>query len=142
MVLVTLIGEKIASVGMEFEYLGAINDCRDCKLKTVCFNLKPGRRYKITKVRDKRHNCKIHEGTANVVEVEQLPIKTAIDKKYSEGAITNIEKDECDSIGCENYNFCKVILNSDKKYMIIKIKEKIKCPIGKDLQEVELEQVN
>ena len=50
MPLVTLIGEKLAIEDAEFTYLGPQNDCRNCKLKTVCFNLKPGRRYKITTV--------------------------------------------------------------------------------------------
>ncbi len=40
MTLVTLIGEKIAEEDMEFTYIGPNNDCRNCKLKTVCFNLK------------------------------------------------------------------------------------------------------
>ena len=37
MPLVTLIGEKLAKKDFEFIYLGPINDCRNCKLKTVCF---------------------------------------------------------------------------------------------------------
>ena len=140
MTLVTLVGEKIAKENIVFEYLGPINDCKECKLKTVCFNLKPGRKYKILKVRDKRHNCKVHEGTATVVEVEQLPINTAIDKKYSEGAKTKIKKEECNWIGCDFYRLCKIKINKDKKYQIVKVKNKIKCPKGKDLQEVLLEE--
>jgi len=92
MTLVTLIGEKIAKEEDEFTYLGPANDCKNCKLKTVCFNLKPGRRYKIIKVRDKKHTCNTHEGNASVVEVSELPIIAAIDKKLSEGSITQIEK--------------------------------------------------
>jgi uncharacterized protein (UPF0179 family) len=71
MALVTLIGEKIAEENMEFVYIGPNNDCRNCKLKNVCFNLKVGRRYKITNVRDKKHSCNVHEGPAVVVEVKQ-----------------------------------------------------------------------
>ena len=69
MTLVTLIGERLAKEDEEFIYLGPNNDCRRCKLKTVCFNLKPGRRYKIIDIRDKRHSCELHEGNAAVVEV-------------------------------------------------------------------------
>jgi uncharacterized protein (UPF0179 family) len=86
MPLVTLIGEKLAKNEAEFIYIGPNNECRNCKLKTVCFNLKIGRKYKITNIRDKRHNCNVHEGTVAVVEVQEMPIITAIEKKYSEGS--------------------------------------------------------
>ena len=138
MPLVTLIGEKLAKEGAEFIYLGPNNECKNCKLKTVCFNLKPGRRYKITNVRDKRHNCNVHEGTAAVVEVQEMPIVTAIDKKLSNGSKVKIEEKECNSIGCVNYELCSVALQKDKKYKITKIYESIDCPIGYELQKAEL----
>ena len=100
MPLVTLIGEYLAVERNEFIYLGPNNECRNCKLKTVCFNLKSGRKYKIEKVRDKHHECSLHERTATVVEVKEMPIFTAINTKYNEGVITKIEKKECRSIGC------------------------------------------
>jgi hypothetical protein len=140
MALVTLIGEKIAKKDIEFIYIGPNNECRNCKLKTVCFNLKVGRKYKITNIRDKKHNCNVHEGTAVVVEVQELPIKTSIDKKYTKGSKTKIEKDECENIGCEYYEICSTAVQKDKKYKVSKIIEKIKCPIDYDLQIVELEE--
>lgn len=138
MTLVTLIGEKLAEEKLEFIYLGPQNDCRNCKLKTVCFNLKLGRRYKINNIREKRHSCTIHEGTAAVIEVEELPIRTSIDKKLSEGANTKIEKKPCNNIGCENYEYCSIELQKDKNYKITKIIKEIKCPIGYELQLAEL----
>jgi len=138
MPLVTLIGEKLAKEENEFTYLGPNNECKNCKLKTVCFNLKPGRRYKITNVRDKRHNCNVHEGTAAVVEVQEIPIITAIDKELSEGSVAKIEDKKCKSIGCVNYELCSVVLQKDKKYKITKIYESIDCPIGYKLQKAEL----
>jgi uncharacterized protein (UPF0179 family) len=138
MPLVTLIGEKLAEEETEFIYLGPNNECRNCKLKTVCFNLKPGRKYKITSVRDKRHNCNVHEGNAAVVEVKEMPIITAIDKKLSEGSKIKFNNKECKNIGCVNYELCSVILQKDKNYKIIKTYESIECPIGYDLQKAEL----
>jgi len=138
MSLVTLIGEKLAKKEKEFTYLGPNNECRNCKLKTVCFNLKPGRTYKITNVRDKRHNCNVHDGAVTVVDVKEMPIMAAIDKKLSEGSESTIENKECNSIGCVNYEFCSVILQKDKKYKITKIYESIECPIGYELQKAEL----
>jgi len=73
MPLVTLIGEKLANEGNKFIYLGPNNGCGKCKLKTVCFNLKQGKGYKITKIRDKRHGCDVHDGDVVVVEVQELP---------------------------------------------------------------------
>ncbi len=141
MTLVTLIGERLAKKGEEFIYLGPNNDCKDCKLKTVCFNLKQNKRYKIKNVRDKRHNCKIHEGTANVVEVEELPILTAIDKKYSEGSKAKIDKIDCDSIGCKNYQYCKIKIQKDKTYLIDKVLGDINCPLDYKLQKAELKEL-
>lgn len=141
MALVTLIGEKLAIKGMEFEYIGPNNDCRNCKLKTVCFNLKPGRRYKITNIRDKKHSCNVHEGAAAVVEVEEKPIITSIDKKHKKGEETKIEKVDCGSIGCDNYEICKVGLQKDKKYAVIDIIRDIKCPLDYNLKEAELKEL-
>ncbi len=138
MPLVTLIGEKLAKNGEEFVYIGPQNDCRNCKLKTVCFNLKPGRGYKIINVREKRHDCNVHQGSVCVVEVEELPIIASIDKKLSEGATTKIAKKECRNIGCEYFDICNVTLQKDKSYKITKIYESIDCPLGYELQKAEL----
>ena len=81
MPLVTLIGEKLAKENEEFIYIGPQNDCKNCKLKTVCFNLKQGSQYKIIKVRDKRHNCSVHEGSAAVIEVQEITNTTSENNK-------------------------------------------------------------
>ena len=138
MPLVTLIGEKLAIKDTEFVYIGPNNECRNCKLKTVCFNLKPGRRYKITNVRDKRHNCNVHEGTATVIEVTEMPILIAVDEKLSEGKKTKIENNECKSIGCDNYELCSITLSKDKTYVIKKVFESIDCPLGYKLVKAEI----
>ncbi|RLG67183.1 MAG: hypothetical protein DRO11_10425 [Methanobacteriota archaeon] len=140
MPLVTLIGEKLAIKNAEFIYIGPNNECKNCKLKTVCFNLKKGRRYRITNIRDKKHACNLHEGWAAVVEVQELPIVTSIDKKIPEGSKTRINKEECNSIGCKHYETCNVTLNKDKEYIVTKIIEDIKCPLGYNLQKAELKE--
>lgn len=138
MPLVTLIGEKLAKNNTEFIYIGPNNECRNCKLKTVCFNLKIGRRYEITNVRDKKHNCNVHEGTVIVIEVQEKPIQAAIDKKTAEGTKTKMENINCKNIGCENYDLCSIDLNKDKTFIVKKIIEDIKCPIGNELQKAEI----
>ena len=139
MVLVTLIGEKIAEKDLEFTYLGPLNECKDCKIKNICFNLKPYYKYKIRNIRNKRHSCSIHKGDVVVVEVEQLPILTTIDKKYSKGSITQIHPNTCDDVLCDHYNLChEPSLQKNKKYKITNVLSTIDCPQGLKLQEVEL----
>jgi len=129
MVLVTLIGEQLAVEGEEFTYLGSNNECRNCQLKTVCFNLKPGRKYRITKLRDKHHECDIHEGNVVVVEVEELPLTVAITKELTEGETTTVEKKECKNIGCDSFEICSsTALQNGKIYTVSKVYGKMKCP--------------
>jgi uncharacterized protein (UPF0179 family) len=139
MVLVTLVGEQLAVEGEEFTYLGANSECRNCQLKTVCFNLKPGRKYRITKLREKHHDCNIHEGTVIVVEVEELPLTVAITKDLPEGAQTTVEKKGCKNIGCDSYEICTSSpLQNGKTYTIKKVYEKITCPKNHELYKVDI----
>ena len=86
----------------------------------------------------KRHNCNVHEGTAAVVEVQDLPITIAIEAKLSNESSIKIDKKECRSIGCKNYELCSVNINKDKKYKILKILEKIECPLDYELKKAEI----
>ena len=106
MVLVTLVGEQLAVEGEEFIYLGANSECRNCQLKTVCFNLKSGRDYRITKLREKSHECNIHEGKVIVVEVEELPLTVAVSNEPTEGETVTMKKKECRNIGCDSFDIC------------------------------------
>jgi uncharacterized protein (UPF0179 family) len=139
MVLVTLIGEQLAVEGQEFVYLGSNNECRNCQLKTVCFNLKPGRNYRITKLREKSHECHIHEGKVIVVEVEELPLTVTVSKEPSVGAATTLEKKNCKNIGCDSYTICTTsALQNGKTYTIRKVYEKISCPKNNELYKVDV----
>lgn len=139
MALVTLIGECLAEENEEFIYIGPNNECKNCKLKTVCFNLKLGRQYKITKKREKQHGCNVHEGNVVVVEVSELPILTSIDKKVTEGAKINIHKKDCKNIGCDNFEICiNKAIQKGKTYTVKKVYERIDCPENYELYKIEL----
>lgn len=139
MPLVTLIGQALAKEGNEFIYCGPTPDCRNCKLKTVCFNLKTGRWYRITKVRNKQHTCTVHEGNVAVVEVEEMSITAAIPKKLSQGTTAQIDTVDCNHVGCPHYTLChNRALQSTKKYKIIKIHETLDCQKGEALCRAEL----
>jgi hypothetical protein len=139
MVLVTLVGEQLAVEGQEFVYLGSNSECRNCQLKTVCFNLKPGRNYRIIKLRDKFHDCNIHEGKVIVVEVEELPLTVAITKESSEGTSATIEKKDCKNIGCDSFEICTTTaLQNGKTYTVKKVYEKLACPKNYELYKVDV----
>lgn len=139
MVLVTLIGEHLAVEGNEFTYLGSNNECRNCQRKTVCFNLKPGRTYKITKRREKHHECNVHEGNVIVVEVEELPLTVALSSNLPRNTETTIEKKECRHIGCDSYEICTTTaLQNGKKYRVAEVYDKIVCPRKHELYKADV----
>ncbi|UCE38115.1 MAG: UPF0179 family protein [Thermoplasmata archaeon] len=135
---VTLVGETQAKVGITFVFRGPIPECRDCKRKTVCFNLEEGTLYEIVSVRDKHHECNMHEGGVRVVELKKAPIETTVDSNYAiEGSMVNIEKEECLNMGCEHRKICFSLGHkSNKKYKISIVKDELKCPEGRALKSV------
>lgn len=138
---VSLVGETQAKIGTTFIFLGPLSECRDCKRKTVCFNLEEGTLYEIVSVRDKHHDCNVHEGGVRVVELKNAPIETTIDTKHAiEGSTVSIDKEECLNIGCENYKICFLLgPKSSKKFRVAKVKGDIKCPEERSLKTVILE---
>lgn len=140
MVLITLVGEKQATEGCEFVYIGPLPDCRECRLKTVCFNLQEGKRYKITKIRDVHHDCKIHEGRVRVVEVEKIPINATLNAKIAiEGSTVTFETLECKNLGCEHYRLCHPLgVKVKSRFKILSVREEIKCPEGERIKEVKM----
>ena len=141
MVVITLIGEHLAKEGDEFVYRGPLTECRDCKLKGVCFNLDTGGLYRIKAVRSVKHLCRIHEEGVRVVEVQKLQQKCALPQKYAlEGSTITYEEVKCKSPGCENYRICHPMgLEKNMKFRIHSIDDAIKCPEGHRLVAVTLE---
>lgn len=136
---ITIIGEKLAKKDEEFIFIGPQSDCKNCKLKNICFNLKQYHRYKITNVRDKRHSCTVHDGDAIVVEVEEQPIETSIDKKYTKGSAITVEENECDEKLCSYYEVCtNKAVEPGKKYTITEVFETIPCLKERAIQRVTL----
>ena len=143
MVEVTLVGKCQAVVGHEFIYCGSISDCRDCKLKTACFNLEQGRLYKIKNLRKKEHRCKMYERGVEVVEVEKIPMKIIVDSRSGlEGATLNYQEQKCTNKGCEFYLQCHPNnIKQDTKIIIKSVNKdnKIKCDEKYSLVQVEVE---
>ena len=142
MAIVTLIGERMAKKGNEFIYLGPSTDCKNCKLKTVCFNLKKYKRYRIIGIRNKRHSCNQHDGGVRVVEVEELPAIAVVDKKVRVGEKLKISPIECRRLDCENFDIClNFTVDPQKEYRVSKILGKLNCKMGKEPVKVELEEI-
>jgi len=138
---ITIIGEKLANKDEEFIFIGPQNDCKNCKLKNICFNLKQYHQYKITSVRDKRHSCSVHAGDAIVVEVDEQPIETTIEKKYTKGSVITYETKECNEKLCLYYDLCtNKALEPGKKYLITDILDDIPCSKGETIQRVTLKE--
>lgn len=132
----------MAKKGNEFMYLGPNTDCKNCKLKTVCFNLKKYRIYRIIGIRNKRHSCNQHDGGVRVVEVEELPIVAVVEKRVREGEKLKVPPIECRRLDCENHDLCLNLgVEPQKEYKVSKIIEKLNCKAGRELTKVELEEI-
>lgn len=132
--IITLIDEAHAIPGYEFVSYSA-EECRDCNLYNVCIqNLREGRKYRITGVRNFSHSCKIF-GKVVVVEVEEAEIEASLDPKQAiSGAVINFEPVECERILCDHYTKCiPEGLSSGERVVVTEVREKIRCPRGINL---------
>ncbi|MDH4123851.1 MAG: UPF0179 family protein [Thermoplasmata archaeon] len=138
MATITLIGELLAKKGETFVYLGPLSECRDCKLKTVCFNLDVGKWYTISSVREIHHDCKIHENGVRVVEAEPVGIPASVLSRYAiEGISISFEPNRCSYFSCENYRLCNPIgINSGGKYQVTTVFNEIECKNGQPMKKV------
>ena len=94
---VTLVCSSLAVPGMVFTYIGEEDPCGSCDVRAVCHNLEKGSRYRIVKVREKEHDCPVHEGgKVRVVECEEPPREISISKKKCmEGAVLTLDEYDC-----------------------------------------------
>ena len=140
MVIITLVGELQAKKGNTFVYCGPLSECRECKLKTVCFNLDVGRWYRVSSVREKHHDCKVHEGGVRVVEAEPTGIPASIPARSAmEGITISFEPRQCDSVQCENYRLCHPTgVAGGARYQVSEVIGDMQCEDGRPLKKVTL----
>ncbi len=137
--MITLVGKKLAKEGFEFQYVGPLLECRDCKLKNVCFNLDEGKWYRVTKVRDKEHECKVHyEGKVVTVEVEEIPVPLALPAKtVVQGETLSYKPLNCREYDCEFYELCHPLgLREGTKIKVEEVLEDLNCGKNKKLKKV------
>lgn len=130
MALITLVGKRQARKGKEFIYLGRSTKCLDCSLRKVCCDkLEPNRVYIVVAVRDKTHDCPVHEEGVQIVEVEEAAVKVALPThQLFESAVFTFHSHPCDEWECPNYDAC----NPNG------LKEEDRCRVEKVLQKANL----
>jgi hypothetical protein len=140
MVLITLIGEAQARIGNRFYFMGPLTECRECRLRGVCFNLEPGALYEVIRLRDTTHECPVHEGSVRVVEVERKSINAAVTRKYAiDGSVITFEARQCDNVGCDNRTYCiPISIKDGTKMRVTEIIGDMECPKGENLTLVKL----
>ncbi|MCJ7445063.1 MAG: UPF0179 family protein [Methanotrichaceae archaeon] len=140
---ITLIGTKLATVGMEFTFVGSTPECEPCKLRNTCINLEPTRRYRVLGVKGEIvHECPIHESGVRAVEVAESPVIVALDaRKAFPGSKFVYEPIICDDKDCSMFEICHPIgIKAGERYTIVEIAGEApeECPKGNVLKLVEL----
>lgn len=140
---ITLIGTRLANIGMEFIFRGPTPECDTCKLRNTCMNLEPERRYRVLGIRGELiHECPIHEEGVRAVEITESPIIAAVDSRKSfAGSKIVFEPVECDEPGCSMFEICHPTgLRSGDRCTIVEVVGEApeECPRGNVLKLVEL----
>lgn len=130
---VTMIGKKLATEGLEFNFREPATECRECAYKNACLNLEPGKRYKIKGNRNIIHECKIHDNfEVAVVEVEKTTFKVTLPRKIAvAGAMITSEPFNCPQRDCSNWQKCAALsMTKNSKYKIVVVEDSYPCPLG------------
>lgn len=137
---ISLIGKALAYEGAEFVYMGEVHECEGCRLRKVCHNLLPHRRYRIVGVRTNTlHSCHVHMDGAYTVEVVEAQIPAAVS---AERAILNstVACDAgCTQSDCINFDLCNPEgIVPGEGYRIAEIDNGgvISCELGKRMKRV------
>lgn len=141
---ITLVGEGQAIEGHEFVYRGPQPECRPCKVRSACLNQDLGRRYRITKVRDVRHECLLNEGRARVVEVlAEPPVCSLPERTAIEGATVAYERIVCANAACPNYRTCHPLgIDPGTRLRILDVGDELDCPLGYSLVSTQVAYAN
>lgn len=137
--ILTLLPKNLAKPGFSFVAGKGDNECKGCRFYKTCVdNLKPGRIYTVSSVRNIEHPCKIHDSGVKIVEVNESQIEAAIPKKFAIEGATGVFSFSCNE-RCQYHDFCFPDgIKIGDKFHIIRIKEKIECPLNNNILKVTL----
>ena len=137
---IILVNKRIAKEKYKFIYYEA-EECRKCLYKNICTGkLSQGRVYEIISLikNEKEIICPITKDKMIPVKVKLANIETSIPtKKALDNIITNWNHPLCENTSCPFRSLCfpKGLRKGDK-IKIIKVKEKIICPLNYELTHV------
>ncbi len=136
--IITLTGKHVARVGNSFVFSGQTGECEGCVLRKVCCGkLETDRVYIIINVRDKIHDCPLHEEGVQLVEVEEASVKVALlSQQLFEGAIFTFQPIACDQWSCANIDSCNPVgLIEGDRVQIVDVIQKsgLECSLNKKL---------
>jgi len=140
MVTITFISEKSAKEGFSFYYLGPMDGCRECRLKSVCLNLERGALYRVKALRTQIHDCPETGEKLKVIEVEKIGIPAAMLKKNAiEGGKVTFQEIDCKMKGCDNWFRCHPPSGiSGEKLTVKAVEGDTECPFGEAVVLVQL----
>jgi uncharacterized protein (UPF0179 family) len=106
---VTLIGTRLAEVGREFVFGGEASACAGCPYRKQCLNLREGRRYRVTAVRENAGTleCGVHDTGVRAVEVEPAPLVANVAAKGAYAGSTASLEGPCPYTGCPSHEYCE-----------------------------------
>lgn len=137
---ISLIGVDLAKEGLEFTFVGPLVGCAECRIKNVCFNLDPGRSYRVLKVREKENPCFVfNKDRVATVEIEEIPEVAHMQygRKLQEGSSVTLQSINCDHFTCPNIERCNIVhMREGTRAVINKVEEKLECPKGYDMRKV------
>jgi uncharacterized protein (UPF0179 family) len=109
MTTVTLVGTRLAEAGEEFVYHGEADGCSGCPYREQCLNLTPGRRYRITEVRESGQtlDCAVHDTGVRAVEVEPAPVTVNVPTKGAFAGSKASLAGPCPHTECPSHSYCE-----------------------------------
>jgi len=140
MVNITLVSENSAEKDFTFFYMGPMDGCRECKLKSVCLNLEKSTCYKIVATRTQTHDCLETGDRVKVVEVEKISTPAAMPKKNAiEGGMVTFQEINCGMKYCDNWFRCHPLSEiSGTKLTVEAVEGDTECPYGEKMVLVRL----
>lgn len=141
----TLVPTTLAEKGYRFTFNGPNKDieCAACPFTKLCFGLQPGRSYEVKTVREVQHPCELHdEGKVRAVVVEEVPFAATLERKHLRGTAAHWTAPDCKRPTCANWSLCHPVGHSaGAKHAIVATHGALECPVGFDLEKVDLKKM-
>lgn len=133
--IITLIGKRQAEAGKEFVYMGRTPQCIECPLRKVCCDkLEPERVYTVISVREREHECPIHEGGVQLVEVQEAGQRITLPThQLFEGAVFTVHVYPCDQWDCKHHAACNPVgIRDGDRCRVEKVHKRANLKCAKD----------